>query len=65
VIQGEGVNVARTAQQLGCAKVWKVADATLNAALETHRAKLCGGAEDCALYATFKAWVALAPPATL
>ena len=65
VTQGDSVNVARTAQQLGCAKAWKVDDAKLTAALEADRSKICSGAEDCPLYAVLKAWVSSAPPATL
>jgi len=65
VTQGDGVNAARTAQQVACAKVWKVDDLAVSAAIEAERSKLCSGVDDCPLYRTLKAWAAVAPPATL
>ena len=63
--QGAGVNIALTAQRVACAKVWKVDEETLSAALEADRSKLCSGAEDCPLYRALKAWVSTPAPATL
>ncbi len=65
VAQGDAVNAARTAQQVACAKAWKLEEASVAAALDAERSKLCSGADDCPLYRILKTWASAPPPATL
>jgi len=57
-----GVNVAQTAKNLVCARVYGLATEALAAELTTKHAALCGEAASCPLQSTFESWLTLPLP---
>jgi hypothetical protein len=65
VAQGKGVNLKRTALNVGCARARGVGTEALTSELDQQRSALCGEAEDCASLRALRAWAEADPPAKL
>jgi hypothetical protein len=61
VVAGKA-NVSRTANNVGCARLWGVSTEALTAELRAAAPALCGGEADCDLLKTLVAWSAIKPP---
>ncbi len=60
-----GANVARTATNVACARVWGVPTDTIASELEGKRASFCGEKQSCPLLDTLNAWARVEAPLTL
>jgi hypothetical protein len=64
VLAGKKVQIAQTAKNLACARVWGATPESVQAELDSHRDALCSGAEHCPLTDALSAW-SKATPKTL